>query len=303
MSRARGVRPVRLTVFAVVAALSALTAACTDQSESASSSGLTIAPSSTTTSSAPSTTVTSALPPLPRGSAWKAVFDDEFDGTTLDSARWATCYYWSSTTCTNSRTQELELYTPKNVGVASGELRLTARREVASGEGRRFAYTSGMVSSASPDRTMFAFRYGYIEARARIPAGAGFWSAFWLLPSSRSALPEVDVFEIVGYQPGVVLEFTHWLTTNGEQQFGNAVGLRAAGGGWHVYGLDWEPSSLTWYVDGRKVWRMDDRTAVPQQDMMLIADLAVGGPYATAPSAATPFPSTMRFDYIKVWQR
>jgi beta-glucanase (GH16 family) len=302
MSRAPGVGPVSLTIaVALVAAL----AACTDQSESQSSSGLTSPRSSTTittTSTSPAKTVSSTLPPPPRGSAWKAVFDDEFRGSALDTSHWATCYYWSSTTCTNASTHELELYTPKNVSVAAGELRLTARREAASSEGRRFAFTSGMVSGATPDRTMFTFRYGYVEARARIPAGAGFWSAFWLLPSSRSALPEVDVFEIVGYAPDVVLEFTHWLGTNGEQQFGNASALRASGGGWHVYGLDWEPSSLTWYVDGRKVWTMDHRPAVPQQDMMLVADLAVGGPYATAPSAVTPFPSTMRIDYVKVWQ-
>jgi beta-glucanase (GH16 family) len=141
-----------------------------------------------------------------------------------------------------------------------------------------------------------------VETRARIPAGVGFWSAFWLLPARRAALPEVDVFENVGYQPGVVLQFTHWLAANGPQQFGNATAVHASGGVWHVYGLDWEPGSLTWYVDGRSVWTMNSPPAVPQEDMTLIADLAVGGPYATAPASTTRFPSMLLFDYVKVWQ-
>jgi hypothetical protein len=162
MRRARGVRRIRLA-FVVAAALGVV-AACTDQSESASSSGLTSPRTSTvqTTSTSPAKSVTNTLPPPARGSTWKPVFDDEFGGSALDPAHWATCYYWSSTTCTNASTHELELYTPKNVNVAAGELQLTAKREAASAEGRRFAYTSGMVSSASPARTMFAFRYGYI---------------------------------------------------------------------------------------------------------------------------------------------
>ncbi len=278
--------------------------ACTDRSESAPSSGLTLASTSTSTSTsvAPGASVVDSLPPRPAGSPWKRVFSDEFDGDTLDVTRWATCYYWSATTCTNASTNELELYTPKNVSVASGLLQLTARREVAVEGGRTFPFTSGMVSGATPDRTLFAFRYGYVEARARIPAGVGLWSAFWLLPARRAALPEVDVFENVGYQPDVVLQFTHWLTANGPQQFGNASAVRASGGGWHVYGLDWEPKSLTWYVDGRKVWVMDSLPAVPQEDMTLVADLAVGGPYATAPNAKTPFPATLSFSHVRVWQ-
>ena len=303
VSRARGVRNFGL-VFAMLAVSSAA-AACTDRAQSASSSGLTAprtsAPESTTTSVAAST-VTSSLPPLADGTNWKPVLRDDFTGAALDPTHWSTCYSWSSTTCTNASTHELELYTPENVSVAAGELHLTARSEGAFALGRHFAYTSGMVSTARPDRTMFAFRYGYIEARARVPAAAGLWSAFWLLPSNHSALPEVDVFEIVGYQPGVALEFTHWQGTNAAQQFGNATALPTAVGGWHVYGLDWEPSSLTWYVDGRKVWTMNNRAGVPQQDMTVIADLAVGGPYATAPRGAGAFPATMRFDYVKVWQ-
>jgi len=289
-------------------ALLAVLGACTDQTESLSSSGLTkVRPTSTTTvPRAPTTVVTpvtSALPPLTDGSHWKPILNDGFGGTTLDASHWATCYYWSATTCTNASTHELELYTPRGVSLSDGELHLTARHEPATADdGTHFDYTSGMISSARPDRTMFSFRYGYVETRARIPAGAGFWAAFWLLPTSRLSLPEVDVFEIVGYQPNVVLEFTHWLAASGKQQFGNAAALSASVGAWHVYGLDWEPSSLTWYVDGRKVWTMNAPGAVPQQDMMLIADLAVGGPYATAPSAATAFPSAMRVDYVKVWQ-
>jgi beta-glucanase (GH16 family) len=302
MRRDHVVAPLRVAFVAVVSVLSALTAACTDQSSGASPSGITLPGSSTTGAAASSTTTTSTLPPLPHGSAWKIAFADQFNGSVLDRARWATCYYWSSTTCTNSSSQELELYTPENVTVASGRLNLTARREVATSDGLRFDYTSGMISGAGPTRTMSAFRYGYVEARARIPAGTGLWSALWLLPSNRAALPEVDIFEIVGYQPGIVREYTHWPTPQGQQQFSNEANLPTAGAGWHVYGLDWEASSLTWFVDGRKVWTMDYRPAVPQQEMVLIANLAVGGKYATAPIAQTPFPSVLRFDYIKVWQ-
>ena len=183
----------------------------------------------------------------------------------------------------------------------SGALQFTARREDVAALGRRFAFTSGMASTADPDHTLYAFRYGYIETRARVPAGVGFWSAFWLLPESRSALPEVDVFEIVGYQPDVVLEFTHWFA-GGDRKFGNAVPLPAVANGWHVYGLDWESSGLTWYVDGRKVWNMSVAAAIPQQPMTIVADLAIGGPLATTPRSTTAFPASMQLDYVKVWQ-
>ncbi len=159
-----------------------------------------------------------------------------------------------------------------------------------------------MISGASPTRVMFAFRYGYVEARARTPAGAGFWSAFWLLPSNHATLPEVDVFENLGIQPRIVREYTHWLQPEGEQVFGNEFDLPESSAGWHVYGLDWEASALTWYVDGRKAWTVNYRPAVPQVDMLLLGNLAVGGPYATSPTSATPFPSALGFDYIKVWQ-
>ena len=59
-------------------------------------------------------------------------------GRCSSSTRWATCYYWSATTCTNASTDELQLYTPTNVQRRRRcTLRLTARRELAFGAGGR----------------------------------------------------------------------------------------------------------------------------------------------------------------------
>ena len=284
-----------------IVGLATFATACTDVSDPQTSALPTTARTGPSTTTAPAPTKIT-LPPAPPGAKWSLAFADDFKGSKLDGAHWSTCYSFAATTCTNSTSKELELYTPRNVSVASGELLLGAAREVANASGRRFDYTSGMISSAGLDRTMFSFRYGFIEARARVPVGRGLWSAFWLLPRGGAVLPEIDIFEIVGHQVGIVREYTHWQDAGGEQQFANATHLDDTSGGWHVYGLDWEPSALTWYVDGRKVWSMDYAPAVPKVDMTIIANLAVGGGYATAPIAQTRFPAFLRFDYIKVWR-
>jgi len=50
----------------------------------------------------------------------------------------------------------------------------------------------------------FAFKYGYVESRVRLPKGQGLWSALWMLPTTRESKPEVDIFETVGEQPDTV---------------------------------------------------------------------------------------------------
>jgi len=265
-------------------------------------------PRDTTTVSG-SRTTTSRTGDPPRPAQWKLVFHDEFNQGRLDLKKWATCYWWSSTTCTNSTSQELELYRPQNVSVKQGMLDLTARKETvqgdpANGEGKQFDYTSGIVTGASPSATLFSFKYGYVDARARIPAGQGLWSAFWMLPVDRSALPEVDIFEIFGQHPTVDNETTHWDAGGGRsQQLGNITNTPDLSVGWHDFGLEWDRTTLAWYLDGKEIWRLKRSETIPNTQMYLLADLAVGGSFGGPPNSHTVFPSSLVFDYVRVWQK
>jgi beta-glucanase (GH16 family) len=244
---------------------------------------------------------TTTTSPAPKG--WKLVLNENFDGNALSKASWSHCYWWSTTTCTNLATKELEVYTARNVQVAKGTLRLTAKREAASTEGRSFDYTSGMISGASPDRIGFSLQYGYIEARVRVPKGQGLWSAFWMLPVTRQPLPEIDIFEVVGEETGRADHHVHWAGADREQALGQKAHPGDLSAGWHVFGLKWEPEALTWTIDGKRTWRMTKQEAIPQEPMYLIVDLAVGGNYPKPPNAQTPFPSTLLVDYIRAWKR
>lgn len=235
----------------------------------------------------------------------KLILDDEFNGSTLDRSRWATCYWWSQSGCTNGSTGELQWYRDDNVRVADGQLQLEARRErVVDSDGHTRDYTSGIVSGAGYKRNLFTFTYGYVEAQMWIPAGTGLWSAFWMLPASRAALPEVDIMEVVGESPGTVVLHTHWAAKHGtEVQSGKTVDVGDLSNGWHTFAIDWQPDSLTWFIDGAEKWRVTDPAQIPHEPMYLLANLAVGGAFTKTPTPSTPFPSQLRVDAVRVWQK
>jgi len=230
------------------------------------------------------------------------LLDESFAGDSLNTNRWNPCYHWATDGCTNLSNHELQWYVPGQVKVGDGVLSLEADRRTVTGiDDKQFDYVSGLISGSSPDRTLFAFKYGYVESRVRLPKGQGLWSALWMLPTTRESKPEVDIFETVGENPDTVQMHTHWEQDGRDHQRGH----RWHGGdmteGWHTFGLQWEPDSLTWYVDGEIRWRVTDTAQIPHEDMSLLRTLAVGGALTKTPTAATPFPSSLQVDYIRVW--
>ena len=243
------------------------------------------------------------------GPSWHLVFADEFDGHALDHRKWSTCYWWADGGCTNGHSGEEQWYLPHQVTVSGGELHLTAERRTVHGPpGRRYPYTSGMVTTGRTGTLRgagprFAFTYGRAVARMRMPAGQGLWSAFWLLPASQRSRPELDVVEVLGHAPQRMHAHYHYLQGGRPRDPGHEWAGQDVSAGWHDYAVDWSPSRIVWTVDGREVWRFTDRAVISHEPMYLLLNLAVGGDWPGNPSSSTPFPSSVDVDYVRVWQK
>jgi beta-glucanase (GH16 family) len=235
---------------------------------------------------------------------WSLEFVDDFsDG--LDAGKWATCYWWARPDegCANGSSGELQWYRPQNVRAEDNHLSLIARREdVRDASGSVRPFTSGIVSGAGRDRTLFSFQYGYAEARVRVPAGQALWSAFWMLPVSREPLPEIDVFEAVGGRNDEISVHTHFDDDGTERDIGRRLRVRELDGVWHTFGVLWERDRLTWYVDDIPRQTITTEAAIPHEPMYLLLNLAVGGTHIGEPDSSTPFPSSFDVDYVKVWR-
>jgi len=180
-------------------------------------------------------------------------------------------------------------------------LRIEARKD-ASGH-----WQSGLLASVDANGNGFSQQYGYFEMRAKLPAGAGVWPAFWLdsLVPAGSGDPsyEVDALEYYGQFTGAFAATTHlWPRDGSAATTANqivTVAPDALTSDFHVYGVSVEADWTIIYLDGAEVWR----TATPPQHahrLSILVDLALGGGW---PITDTPSPSYMYVDYIRAYKR
>ena len=150
-------------------------------------------------------------------------------------------------------------------------------------------YASGLLTT----ERSFAQTYGYFEIRAEVPLVKGMFPAFWLLPTSRTWPPEIDIMENVGndfVSAGSIVEhggtaFYTWFPEGLE--------------GMHTYGLLWNADTITWYVDGQGIGSIST-PATMHRDMYLITNLAIGTIWAGAP-ARTFQSAKYKVDYVRVY--
>jgi beta-glucanase (GH16 family) len=121
-----------------------------------------------------------------------------------------------------------------------------------------------------------------------------------MLPASyRDDAGEIDVMEVLGRAPAV--QEMHYHAQH--RHFGESwTSPQDLSKDFHTYAVDWEPRSITWYVDGVERFHFSNASRVVKEAMYLILNLAVGGTWAGDPDASTPFPAAMQVDWIRVWQ-
>jgi beta-glucanase (GH16 family) len=302
-----GSRPVRLLgIGAGVAAAAGLVALLVLPGSGGGGTGTASTGRATASGAASATTAPTPGSPASVGltGAWSRVFHDGFTGSALDSASWVTCYDWNNGGCTNAGNHELEWYQPGQVGVADGTLTLTALRQPTTAPGGTvYPWTSGMVSTGRetkglpPRRT---FTYGFFSARIKVPAQLGMFPAFWLMPQTGSSPPELDVVEFNGNEQTALMTL-HWASSTGADKFSQTlygpVDFPAA---FHEFAVDWQPDSITWYIDGVARRTVTDAAIIPKVPMEMLFTLAVGFPQAPPAEVSR---AAMSIQDVQVWQR
>ncbi len=269
--------------------------------------------------------VLSALVVVPRQARsddWQLVWQDEFDGDSLDDSKWSP-NIWPP----RKVNDEDQAYTgrEKNIRLEDGMLVIEAHKEDYEGA----KYTSGRIHTAGKGD----FLYGRFEMRAKLPSGQGTWPAFWMLPSDPfryatkcgegewqgndecDAWPnsgEIDILEHVGYQMDHVHGTVHneaYYWVKWEQRKGRIL-LDGVDEKFHVYALEWTPERIDAFVDdahyftyinegtGWNAWPYD-------HPFHLILNIAVGGVWGRAggPIDDSIFPQQMHVDYVRVYEQ
>jgi beta-glucanase (GH16 family) len=266
----------------------------------------------TTTTTVPPTTTTIVVPdpvPIETIEGWELVWNDEFDGDAVDTTKWnydIGGWGWGN--------GEAQYYTPRseNAFVENGLLTIVLRQE----QYENSYYTSARLKTEG----LHEFQYGRVEARMKVPRGAGTWPAFWMLGSSFERDPddplssnwpqagEIDVMEHVGRKPNVTFGTVHG------PGYAGAGGL----GGWntqvhdiaddfHTYAVEWDESGIEWFYDGEPFFDLGpedigDREWVFDQPFFLIVNLALGGGFPGPIALDLEYPLYLYVDHVRVYQ-
>lgn len=245
---------------------------------------------------------------------WTLIWADEFDaeaGSSPNPDNW-TCeiggWGWGN--------QEHQFYTDRTENVAhngEGQLVITAIQETLEDTDCWYGecqYTSARCIS----RGKVEFTYGKVEARMRLPYGQGIWPALWMLGADFDTVGwpdsgEIDIMENIGMEPTIVHGTIHGPGYSGSAGIGRGYDLGVpVADDYHVYGIEWEPNVIRWYVDGEQHLEitpdlLNGREWVYNHDFFLIMNLAVGGEWPGYPDDTTVFPQTVEVDWLRVYQR
>lgn len=185
----------------------------------------------------------SVLPAPPEGQEWKLVWHDEFDGKTLDPAKWE-----------RPNHPRRDHFWRADSAFLNGKGQLVLRTEEIDGK-----YHSPCVRT----RSHYEKAFGYFETRCKLPAQPGFWPAFWLYHGRVNRVgdegrdgTEIDIFEFP-QRDGQVHHALHWDGYGKEhQQAGHdSRPKNILDGEYHVFSLWWSPTEYVFYVDGVETWR------------------------------------------------
>ncbi len=163
--------------------------------------------------------------------------------------------------------------------------------------------------------TNLAWKYGYFEARLKLPKGKGTWPAFWMLPKDFKNWPldgEIDIMEEVGYRPNWTSSAIHCQSYNHSiktEKVGEQF-IETAQTEFHIYALIWTEDCIECFVDGKSHFKFEndnngDKNTWPfNVPFYLKLNLAWGGNWGGSQGVdESALPTTYEVDYVRVYQK
>jgi beta-glucanase (GH16 family) len=241
--------------------------------------GATVASTVAASSTGPSPgTDSTSGPPATDAAGRHLVFDDEFDGNTLETSKWSP--YYSAGNGGNGLRRPSAL-------TLDGHGNLVVTAQMVSGQ-----IVSGGMS------TKPHFTYGRFETRVRTDIDpTGTMSGVVLAWPQSGRWPEDGELDI--YETGAAANtrtpfysFVHYGASNQQYYFAH----NADGAQWHTLAMEWSAGAIQIFRDGALVWTVTDNAAIPDVAHLLTVQLDA---IATRSLSG---PVTMDVDYVRVYQ-
>ena len=275
-------------------------------------------PASPTNSTQPTTTTTSSgngagpscqgTTPLGLPGNWTCTFDDEFNGTSLNTNVWVPQVTASSGYVNGATACYMD--NPQTISVSGGYLDLTALQVAPftcpdGSNSFTTNYEAGMVSTDG----LFDQTYGAFEVNAKLPPSVveGLQETMWLYPQTLTYGPwpdsgEIDFAEFYSEYPGLDVPYIHDADSSTDPN-ATSYDCLINQDAFNTYGVDWTPTSITVMYNGQPclVDRPSTGSEPFDQPFFIALTQALGVGTNPFTPGTTELPATTQIDWVRAW--
>jgi len=247
--------------------------------------------------------------------SYQLVWSDEFDGyNAIDANKW---FHQTTLPLAGSwYNGEIQHYTNRteNSSRVNGVLRITAKKETFTDQGFTKEYTSARLNSK------YAFKYGRVEYRAKLPTGFGTWPAVWLLGKNIQetgaywdnngygttpwpACGEIDMLEHWGSNQNFVQSAIHTPSSYGNTINKAGLIVNTASSEFHVYAMEWTEDQMVFSIDSIEYYTYNPsiknaETWPFNSEFYILINFAIQNNISPTFTQAA-----LEIDYIRVYQK
>mgnify|MGYP002713152087 CR=1 FL=1 len=265
------------------------------------------------------------FPPNPvEKPGYRLEFQDEFDGSEIDTTKWVKGYLpqWTSHERTAPRytfqdgylilqiTQDQPAWCPD----FDGENRCSALQTglfagpVSSHIGQSRFSEKLVVREAQTNVQHYVPHFGYFETRVKGLTTSANHVSLWMIgyEDAPERSGEICLFELLGSEQGetssTVRYGVHpWFDPDLKEEFFiDPFSMNSAQ--FHIYAVEWTPTHIDFFIDNVKIKTIHQSPQYPMQLMLGMFELPYDGAWNGAYDPNAPYPKNFTVDYVRGYQ-